>query len=128
MKKVYLAGQFSEYDRWKDTIKKVDGFDFFDPEIHSNQINPDTFYPDDLAAVKDSDILIASPGTTPCEGTWIEVGYFIANKIKAPGDFCKDLIIIWPDDRIDWSIEFVQKAGVIVKTNKEAIKELKKIQ
>ncbi len=124
MKRVYLAGLFSEYDNWKDEFKKVEGFDFFNPEIHSDQSSPDTFFPDDLAAVKASDILIAYPGTAPCEGTWIEVGYFIANKTEKPGDLCRNLIIIWQNDRIDWSIEFVKKAGVVVETVDEAIKYL----
>jgi nucleoside 2-deoxyribosyltransferase len=115
MKKLYLAGQFSEYDNWKEEVKAIDGFDFFDPEFDSDQSTPDNFYPDDLTAVKNSDILIASPGTSPCEGTWIEVGYFIATHTKTPGDFCESLIIIWPKERIDWSIEFVKKSTVFIK-------------
>lgn len=128
MKKVYLAGQFKEYDDWKDTIKQVDGFYFFDPEVHSDQSTPDTFYPDDLSGVKNADILIASTGTTPCEGTWIEVGYFIATHTEKPGDFCENLIIIWPKGRIDWSMEFVRKTGHIVETNNEAISLLERMK
>jgi nucleoside 2-deoxyribosyltransferase len=124
MNKVYLAGRFSEYDSWKDEVKKVQGFDFFDPEVHSNQSSPDTFFPDDLAAVKSSDVLIAHPGPAPCVGTWIEVGYFLANKNKKPGDFCKELIMIWQKDRIDWSLDFVKKAGVVVSSVDEAIEYL----
>ena len=120
MKKVYLAGQFKEYDNWKEEIKTIDGLDFFDPEFDSDKSTPDTFYPDDLTGVKNSDILIASAGTTPCEGAWIEVGYFIATHTEKPGDFCDNLIIIWPKDRIDWSMEFVRKTGHIVKNNEEA--------
>lgn len=123
MKKVYLAGLFSEYANWKDEIKKIEGFDFFDPEIHSNQSSPDTFFPDDLAAVKSSDILIAYPGLAPCEGTWIEVGYFLANNTKDME--CKELIIIWQKNRLNWSMEFVKKAGVIVGSIDEAIDYLK---
>lgn len=128
MKKVYLAGQFSEYNSWKEQIKKLGGFDFFDPELHSDQSTPDTFYPDDLTAVKNADILIANPGTSPCEGTWIEVGYFIANQTSCPGELCKNLVIIWDKDRIDWSIEFVKKSGIIVNSTDAAIEELKKIK
>jgi len=128
MKRVYLAGLFSEYDVWKDEVKKAEGFDFFDPEVHSNQSSPDTFFPDDFAAVKLSDILIAYPGSTPCEGTWIEVGYFISNKTERPGDLCKNLIIIWQKDRINWSLEFVNKAGIIVSSVDEAIEYLKKLR
>jgi len=127
MKKVYLAGLFSEYADWKSEIKKVEGFEFFDPEIHSNQSSPNTFFPDDLAAVKSSDILIAYPGLAPCEGTWIEVGYFLANSTKRPSDFCRELIIIWQKDRLDWSMEFVKKAGVIVGSIDEAVNYLKEL-
>jgi hypothetical protein len=128
MKKVYLAGQFKEYDGWKEEIKKVAGFDFFDPELHSDQSTPDTFYPDDLTAVKNSDVLIASTGTTPCEGTWIEVGYFIAHHTTNPGEFCKNLIIIWPKERIDWSMEFVGKTGTVVETLDQAKTELARLR
>ncbi|MEK7447338.1 MAG: hypothetical protein AAB632_00860 [Patescibacteria group bacterium] len=128
MKKVYLAGRFSEYDDWKDVVKKVEGFDFFDPEIHSDQSSPDTFYPDDLAAVKSANILIAHPGPAPCEGTWIEIGYFLAQKSKNTGDFCKELIMIWQKDRIDWSKEFVEKTGIVVDSVEDAIKELEKLK
>jgi nucleoside 2-deoxyribosyltransferase len=127
MKKVYLAGLFSEYSDWKSEIKKVKGFDFFDPEIDSNQSSPDTFFPDDLAAVKSSDILIAYPGLAPCEGTWIEVGYFLANNTKKSGDFCKELIIIWGKDRLDWSMKFVEKAGVMVGSIGGAVDYLKEL-
>ncbi len=128
MKQVYLAGQFKEYDKWKNEISKVKDFDFFDPELHSNQSSSETFYPDDLSAVKQADILIASTGTTPCEGTWIEVGYFIATHTKSPGDFCENLIIIWPKERIDWSIEFVRKTGRIVENIEEAIAILEEMK
>lgn len=127
MKKVYLAGLFSEYSNWKDRVKGIEGFDFFDPELHSNQSSPDTFFPEDLAAVRCSDILIAYPGSAPCEGTWIEVGYFLSNNTKRSGDFCKELIIIWEKDRLNWSMEFVKKAGVIVGSIEEAIDYLKGI-
>lgn len=127
MKKVYLAGRFSKYDNWKEKIKKVDDFEFFDPEINSNQSSPDTFFPDDLKAVRSSDILIANPGLEPCEGTWIEVGYFLAHKTKISGDFCKELIIIWEKERINQSLDFVKKTGVIVSSVDEAVKHLKKL-
>jgi hypothetical protein len=124
-KKVYLAGQFSKFDKWKSVIARTPGFDFFDPETDSDQSTPETFYPDDLKAVQSADILIASPGKSPCEGTWIEVGYFIASHTNSPGDFCENLIIIWPEDRIDWSLEFVKKTGRVVTTVSDAIEALK---
>jgi hypothetical protein len=124
-KKVYLAGRFSKFDNWKEQVKQVKGFEFFDPETDSNQSSPETFYPDDLNAVKSSDILFAYPGQAPCEGTWIEIGYFIANKTRKPGDLCDDLIIVWPNGRADLSIEFVKKTGAVLGTLDEAIKYLK---
>ena len=121
MKKVYLAGQPKEYDPWKEELKKVEGFSFFDWEIDSDQTSPDTFFPDDLKAVHDADILVANPGTAPSEATWIEIGYFLATHTKQPGDTCKNLVIIWQENREPkWSIEFVKKAGYVVNTVEEA--------
>jgi len=127
MKKVYLAGQPAEYDDWKTNFENLDGFDFYDPEIDSNQSSSDTFFPQDLKAVSEADFLIANPGLTPSEGTWIEVGYFLALNTTTPGDRCKNLIIIWKKGRVDWSIEFVRKAGFIVSTTEEAIGKLYEI-
>ena len=127
--KVYLAGQDNEYENnWKEEFKKLDRFEFYDWEFQSDQTSPDTFYPDDLRAVKNADILIANPGIAPSEATWIEVGYFLANNTDKPEDTCKRLIIIWRDERLPkWSIEFVKKAGVVVSTVAEAILELKRL-
>ncbi|RJO60119.1 hypothetical protein C4544_07220 [candidate division WS5 bacterium] len=130
MKKVYLAGLAKEYaGEWKERIiREVPGFEYHDWEIDSDQTSPDTFFPDDLKGIKAADILVANPGTTPCEGTWIEVGYFLANNTEKPGDTCDRLIIIWPKDRSDWSLEFVEKAGIIVESVDEAIEALKKLK
>ena len=129
MKKVYLAGQPKEYDPWKASLKELEGFDFFDWEIDSDQTSPDTFFPDDLRAVHSSDILVANPGTSPSEATWIEIGYFLATHTDNPGDTCENLIIIWEKDREPrWSIEFVKKAGHIVETVEEAKALLQKLQ
>ncbi|MFC1710062.1 hypothetical protein ACFL0F_00170 [Patescibacteria group bacterium] len=128
-KKVYLAGQSDEHDNnWKEKFKKLNGFEFHDWELDSDQTSPDTFFPDDLKALSKSDILVANPGNAPSEGTWIEIGYFLARNTKAPGETCKNIIIIWNKDRKPkWSIEFVKKAGIVVSTVKEAINELKKL-
>jgi len=123
--KVYLAGQPSEYDTWKNSFKDIKGFEFYDPEIDSDQSSSETFFPQDLKAVSEADILIANPGLAPSEGTWIEIGYFLALNTKTPGEKCKRLIIIWNKERVNWSIEFVKKAGVIVSTVQEAIDTLK---
>lgn len=129
-KEVYLAGQPNEYDNnWKERFKNLSGFNFYDWEFDSNQTSPDTFYPDDLRAVSKADILVANPGTAPSEATWIEIGYFLALNIKQPGETCKNLIIIWSDKREPrWSIAFVEKAGLVVKTIDEAINELEKLK
>jgi hypothetical protein len=127
MKKVYLAGQPSKYDSWKSEIKEIRGFDFYDPEIDSDQTSSDTFFPQDVLAVSEVDILIANPGIVPSEGTWIEIGYFLALNTENPGEKAENMIIIWHKDRIDWSIEFVKKAGNIVNTVDEAIKKLKEL-
>jgi hypothetical protein len=118
--KVYLAGQSNEHDNnWKESFKNLEGFEFHDWEIHSDQSSPDTFFPDDLEGVKNADIMVANPGMAPSEGTWIEVGYFYALNTKKPGDFCDKLIIIWQEKRKPrWSFDFVNKAGFVVKTLK----------
>lgn len=115
---VYLAGQWNAYqENWKDEIKKTAGFEFYDPETDSDQSSAETFFPQDLMAVKRADIMIAHPGTAPSEGTWIEVGYFLALNTKVPGDKCLKLIIIWKEERLPrWSVDFVMKAGVVVAT------------
>lgn len=120
--KTYLAGQSNEHDNnWKEIFKDIKECDFYDWEIHSDQTSPDTFFPEDLAAVKSSDYLIANPGVAPSEATWIEIGYFYGNNVKNPGDFCNKLIIIWEEERNPkWSIEFVKKAGYIVTSAQEA--------
>lgn len=128
MKKVYLAGQPSEYDKWKESFRVVKSFDFYDPERDSDQSSSETFFPQDLKAVSEADILIANPGLAPSEGTWIEVGYFLALNTKIPGEKCNSLIIIWNKDRVNWSIEFVKKAGIIVPTVEEAIEKLKEMK
>jgi len=126
--RVYLAGQKNEHDNnWK---KCFDGIDcsFHDWEIHSDQTSPDTFFPDDLKGIQKSDFLIANPGIAPSEATWIEVGYFYSINTSSPGDFCKKLIIVWPDAREPrWSIEFVRKAGFVVRTVDEAVSKLKEL-
>jgi len=126
MPKVYLAGQSNEYENnWKEKFKKLGGFEFYDWEFDSDQTSPDTFFPDDLRAVKNADILVANPGIAPSEATWIEIGYFLALNTNKPGDKCKKLIIIWKDDRNPkWSIEFVKKAGIVVNNVEDAIKML----
>lgn len=126
--KVYLAGQSSEYDTWKKSLKDIKGFEFYDPEIDSDQSSSDTFFPQDLKAVSEADILIANPGLAPSEGTWIEIGYFLALNTNTPGEKCKNLIIIWNKERVNWSIEFVKKVGIIVSTVQEAIDTLKDIK
>ncbi|MCX6713157.1 MAG: hypothetical protein NTY66_03050 [Candidatus Vogelbacteria bacterium] len=130
MKKVYLAGQPNEYDgKWKDEFKKIPGFDFYDWEIHSNQASPETFFPDDLKGIYASDIMVANPSLKPSEATWIEVGVFYRNNVQNPGDFCKNLIIIWKEERNPkWSIEFVRKVGVVVDTFERAAEELNKFK
>jgi hypothetical protein len=128
--KVYLAGQANEYeDNWKEELKKLDGFEFYDWEFQSDQTSPDTFFPDDLTAVAEADILIANPGIAPSEATWIEIGYFLAKNTSRPGETCKNLIILWKNERQPkWSIEFVKKAGKVVNSVREAIIELLKLK
>ncbi len=128
-KKVYLAGQPNEYENnWKEFFKKVPDFDFYDWEFDSDQTSSDTFFPDDLKAVNNADILVANPGIAPSEATWMEIGSFYMKNTN-PGDFCERLIIIWKEDRNPkWSIDFVKKAGKVVSSIEEAIDELKKLK
>lgn len=129
MKKVYLAGQSNEHaDNWKEEFKKLEGFEFHDWEFDSDQTSPDTYFPDDLNGVKSSNFLVANPGVAPSEGTWIEIGFFYANNIEKPGDFCNKIIIIWTEERNPkWSIEFVKKAGHVVGSVNEAKDLLEKL-
>lgn len=123
--KVYLAGQSNEYENnWKEIFKDIESCDFHDWEIHSDQTSPDTYFPDDLKGVKAAKFLVANPGMAPSEGTWIEIGYFYANSVQNPGDFCNNLIIVWNEKRIPWSIDFVKKAGHVVSTVQEAREKL----
>ena len=126
MIKVYLAGQPNEYENnWKKEFSDVEGWDFFVWEIDSDQTSPDTFFPDDLTAVRNSDFLIANPGIAPSEATWIEIGAFYGYNTVTPGKFCNKLIIIWKEERNPkWSIEFVKKTGYVVGTVQEAKEKL----
>ena len=127
--KVYLAGQPNEYDNnWKELFKGIVGCEFHDWEFDSDQTSPDTFFPDDLNGVKSSNYMIANPGIAPSEATWIEIGYFYANNTKKPGDFCKNLIIIWQETRLPkWSYKFIKKTGFVVATFKEAKERLEEL-
>lgn len=123
--KVYLAGQPNKYDSWRNVFKDLKEFEFYDPDTDSDQSSPDTFFPQDLQAVKNADILIANPGLSTSEGTWIEIGYFLALNTKIPGERCNNIIIIWKEEREPkWSIEFVRKVGHLVSTVEEARKKL----
>jgi GrpB-like predicted nucleotidyltransferase (UPF0157 family) len=128
-KKVYLAGQSNKHhDNWKEKVKKLPDFSFYDWEFDSDQTSPDTFFPDDLRGIKSSDYMIANPWIAPSEATWIEIGYFYSLHTKNPGDFCNDLIIVWHKERQPkWSIEFVKKTGHVVLTVDKAIEKLKEI-
>ena len=128
-KKVYLAGQPNEYENnWKEIFNKIPSFEFYDWEFDSDQSSPDTFFPDDMKAINDSDILIANPGIAPSEATWIEIGSFYM-KNAIPGDYCERLIIIWKEERKPkWSIEFVKKSGKVVSSVEEAVAELMKLK
>ena len=127
MKKVYLAGQPDQYDNWRNNFENIQGFDFYNPDTNSDQSSSDTFFPQDLKAVSESNFLIANPGLATSEGTWIEIGYFLALNTKTPGEQCKNMIIIWNKERVDWSVEFVKKAGFVVNTPEEAVRKLQQI-
>jgi hypothetical protein len=128
--KVYLAGQWNEYlNNWKDSFKKIDEFDFYDPEVDSDQNHVDKYFVDDLRGVRKADIMVANPGIIVSEGTWIEIGYFYALNTKKLGDFCHKLIIIWDKKRKPkWSLDFIKKMGIVVDSKNKAIKELLKIK
>jgi hypothetical protein len=115
------------YDDWKKSFKNIKGFDFYDPDIDSDQSSPNAFFPQDLEAVSKADFLVANPGLAPSEGTWIEIGYFLAINTQTPGEQCQNLIIIWNKKRVNWSIKFVQKAGFVVGTVEEAVNKLKQL-
>jgi nucleoside 2-deoxyribosyltransferase len=89
--KVYLAGQPNKFDSWRSAFKKLSAFDYYDPDNDSDQSSPETFFPQDLTAIKNADILVAYPGLKPSEGTWIEIGYFLALNTKVCGEKCKKL-------------------------------------
>lgn len=119
--KVYLAGQWNEYENnWKEELKEMPGFEFYDPEFDSNQSSSETFFQDDLKAVGEADILVANPGLAPSEATWLEIGYFYTLHHDP-----KRIIIVWNDNRKKWSLPFVEKMGTLVKTVEEAKEKLK---
>ena len=116
-------------NNWKDSFKKIDEFDFYDPETDSSQGHADKYFMDDLKNIKKSDIMIANPGIIASEATWAEIGYFYALNVKKLGKFCNKLIIIWDKKRKPkWSLDFVKKMGIVVSSKNKAIKELKKIK
>lgn len=127
MKKVYLAGQPNKYyNNWKEVFKDIKNLECYDWEIDSDQTSPETFFPDDLNAVKNADILVAAPGVAPSEATWVEIGYFYANNTNFPGEFCDSLIIIWDEKRNpQWSIDFIKKTGHFVSSIEEAVQKIK---
>lgn len=129
MNKVYLAGQSNEHDNdWKKIFSGMEDCIFHDWEIDSDQTSPDTYFPDDMKGVNNSDYLVANPGIAPSEATWIEIGYFYSKHIKNPGDFCNNLIIVWQDKRNPkWSIDFIKKTGYVVNTVQEAKEKLLEI-
>lgn len=124
--KVYLAGQWNEYENnWKEGFKKLDSFEFFDPEVHADQTSADTYFPQDLTGIKNADILVAHPGVVVSEATWIEIGYFYALNTKKPGDFCEKLIIVWkPEREPKWALDFVKKTGFVVDSVEKAKQKL----
>lgn len=126
--KVYLAGQWNKHDNnWKKLFDLPE-CKFHDPEIHSDQTSPDTYFPEDLQGVRNADIMIANPGVAPSEGTWIEIGYFYATHVQVHGDRCENLIIVWQDGRAPrWSFDFVNKTGIVVATVEEARERLKRL-
>lgn len=127
-RKVYLAGQSNEYEHnWRKKFESLKGFDFYDPNVDSDQSSPETFFPQDLSAIKNSKFMVANPSNKPSEGTWIEIGYFYALNTKKPGDFCKNLIIIWKKSRKPWAIKFVKKTGYMVGSSAAAAKKLQEI-
>jgi hypothetical protein len=127
--KVYLAGQSNKYGHnWRKKFEGLKGFSFYDPNIDSDQSSPDTFFPQDLMAIKNSKYMVANPSDKPSEGTWIEIGYFYSLNTKKPGDFCKRLIIIWKKSRKPtWAIKFVKKTGYVVSSSTAAAKKLQEI-
>jgi hypothetical protein len=127
--KVYLAGQSNEHDNnWKELFKSIEGCEFHDWEIDSDQSSPDTYFPDDITGIRNSAVMVANPGLAPSEATWVEVGYFYGQQTKRLGERCNKLIIIWQANRNPkWSIDFIKKTGIVVSDFKEAIEELKKI-
>lgn len=129
MKKVYLAGQPDIYENnWKEEFKSIEGIEFYDPDIDSDQSSPNTFFPEDLKAVEDADILIANPGIVTSEATWIEIGYFLKKDTLKPGETSKNIIIIWKGEREPkWSIEFVKKVGYVVTTIEDAKQKLREL-
>ncbi len=127
--KVYLAGQPDEYENnWKTPFKEIPDCDFHDWEVDSDQTSADTYFPDDLKGVKSADILVANPGVVSSEATWLEIGFFYANNVETPGDFCDRLIIVWQEARNPkWSLDFVKKAGIVVANAEEALEKLRQL-
>ena len=126
--KVYLAGQPNQYDNWRAEFKALAQFVCYDPDVDSDQSSPETFFPQDLEAIRNADILVANPGLKPSEGTWIEIGYFLALHTVNPGETSKNLIIIWkPEREPRWSIKFVERTGRVVSSVEEAIQESQKL-
>src|SRR4030042_1166880 len=111
--RAYLAGGWNEYcEFWKDKVKKNEVYIYYDPEIDSRQDSPDNYFPDDVEAIRKADVFIGYAGYKPSEAMFAEAGIFYASHVEKMGDFCNNLIIIWPEDRKpDWALPFLKKMG-----------------
>jgi hypothetical protein len=122
--KIYLAGPWDSYaDNWKTKIKKG-GLNYYDPQIDSNQTSSETFFPDDLRAIREADKMVVFPSDIPAEAAWFEMGYFYATHAK-DNEKLDSLIVIWKEDREPrWALKFLKMAGHIVSSIEEANKLL----
>lgn len=114
--RAYLAGGWNEYnDNWKDKVKENKTYIYHDPELDSNQESPDTYFKDDVEAIKNADTFIGYASNIPSEAMFAEAGMFYASHVEKLGDFCEKLIIVWPEDRQpDWALPFLKKMGRVV--------------
>lgn len=116
-KKVYLAGPWDVYSGyWKQQLKEALDFNWYDPEIDSDQSGyADKYFSDDIKNVIDSDMMILYPDHIPAEASFFEAGVFFATHNVG-------LIIVWPEDRKPpWAYPFLNQAATMVESIDEVI-------
>lgn len=126
---IYIAGVWERYcsNRYKEIIEEsLPTLRCYDPEIHQDG----DFFPDDLDALSNSEIIVANISDFTMQAIGFEIGY-IYSLLKSRG-YTNDIlptpnvILIWDPNIISYGRRFWERVGIIVETPQEAVVEIKK--